>query len=87
MILNFLLFILHGFLSFIVTHLLPAGTPVANPAITGAVIQASGLLSSLGDFVPNGALLAATLVLLGFEAVYGAYKVIKWGYTKIPGIS
>jgi hypothetical protein len=86
MIFNAGLFAIHGFLSF-VSGLLGNSTVTANDSILGAVTTANGYIAAVQDFLPNGPILAATAFLLVFEASYGAYKIVRWAYRKIPGIT
>jgi len=87
MISNAFLLAIHGLLSFIVQHLLPAGSVATNSGIISAITTVNGYFAALSDFFPNTAIFAATAVLFVFELAYAGYKVIRWGYQKIPGIT
>lgn len=60
-----------------------------NASIVAAVATAGGYLNIVYSILPATTivLLGALGVLLVFEGGLGAYKVLKWGYSKIPGIT
>ena len=60
-----------------------------NASIVAAVSTAGGYLNVVYSILPSTTivLLGALGVLLVFEGDLAAYKVLKWGYTKIPGIT
>jgi hypothetical protein len=87
MISNGILFLIHVLLAFIVQHVLPAGSVASNSALTSAITTTGGYFVAISDFFPNTAIFAATAAVFVFELFYAGYKVVRWGYQKIPGIT
>ena len=60
-----------------------------NDSIVSAVSTAGGYLNVVYQPLPATTivLLGALAVLLVFEGGLAAYKVLKWGYSKVPGIT
>ena len=59
------------------------------PAFTSSMINISGYISIVSQILPLtiGALLIAVAVMVTVENADGIFKVAKWIYSKIPGIS
>lgn len=55
--------------------------------ITNAVVYAGQVLSSVSTFLPISTLLAVFSLVLVVELAITTYKLIRWIYRKIPGIS
>lgn len=87
MILNALLLIVHGLLGFIAALVSTQPVVLPDTNMVAAVSTANGYIAAVKDFIPNGTILAATAFLLFFELAYAGYKVVRWGYQKIPGIT
>jgi hypothetical protein len=61
---------------------------VALPAgVAAALSQAGAELAIINAIFPVSTLIAVILAVLGVEAGYFTYKLIRWVYKKIPGIS
>jgi hypothetical protein len=60
-----------------------------NPWFTNSVSTTNTYIAIVYGIIPLTiiALLVALGILIVFELAYGAYRVVKWGYTKIPGIT
>jgi len=58
-----------------------------NNAITTSITTFKSYYLSINDFVPLNTILAIVAFSLTFEGVYFLYKMIRWGYQKVPGIS
>jgi len=91
MLANAILFIIGGWEGILAGMINLAGWQDVQPnaSIVASVSVASGYLH-----IPYAILPATTLVLLGclavllvFEGGLASYKILKWGYTKIPGIT
>lgn len=87
MILNGILLLVHLFLAWLITYILPAGDVSASAAVVSAVSTAGGYLAALRDFIPSTTILLATGALFVFEFLYAVYKMIRWAYQKIPGVN
>jgi len=58
-----------------------------NNAITTSLVNMKSYYTSLNDYVPLDTILAIVAFSLAFEALYFTYKLIRWGYRKVPGIT
>lgn len=58
-----------------------------NNAITNGISALKGYYMSLNDFLPIDVIVAIIAFDLAFEAVLFLYRLLKWAYTKIPGVS
>lgn len=87
MILNLLMNLLMGFMGGIINLLGQAGSVPANNALTEAVTTAAGYYVTFSPFLPMTLLLAANLLILQFDGAYLFYKLVRWAYRKIPGVS
>lgn len=91
MISNAVLFLISGWEG-ILASLITAGgfqDVAPNTSIVAGVSTASGYVGVSYSVLPitTVAILAVLVPLLLFESGYGAYKILKWGYSKIPGIT
>jgi len=87
MITDALLGLLVGFLNAVFSFLTTqADVPVTN-GITSAVTAAASYYSALNSFFPMDALFAIISFELAFESIYFIYKLIRWTYRKVPGIT
>lgn len=87
MIIDALLSILSNFLNFILTFFTTQSDVPATNAITSSIIMAATYYRSLDSFFPVTTLLLIIAFELTFEGIYFIYKMIRWGYTKIPGVN
>lgn len=63
------------------------GEVSTNNAVTIAVVNIRSYYMSVNEYLPIDTILQIVAFSLAFEAVYFAYKLIRWGYRKVPGIS
>lgn len=63
------------------------GTVTANSDIANSIAALSSYLTPLTVILPITTIIAILLFELAFEALYFTYKLIKWGYTKVPFIN
>jgi hypothetical protein len=59
----------------------------ANSGIGTAMASASGYVASINAVFPVSTLLAIVAFILVFDGFWFLYQVIRWAYTKIPGIN
>lgn len=87
MITNALLNILILFLNGIIALLSSRQDVLPNNDITNAVLTADGYYSAMNAYFPVDTILAIVTFWLLFEFLYFGYKLIKWAYSKVPGIT
>ena len=87
MIADILLNIVYVFVLGITQLVAGFGDVTPNNNITTALTTISSYLSPLNNYLPFATILAIVAFDLTFEASYFLYKLIKWGYQKIPGIN
>jgi len=87
MITNILLDIVYAFVSLISRVVASFGEVSENNSITSAIVSMKDYYVSLNDYLPLDVILAIIAFSLAFELVFFFYKLIRWGYQKIPGIS
>jgi hypothetical protein len=90
MITNGLLYMIYAWVDGIALLLSSFANVTPNAWIVSGVTTAGGYFNLLWSIMPLSiyAILGGALVLLlGFELALATYKLIKWGYQKIPGIS
>jgi len=63
------------------------GDVVADNAITSSIVTFKSYYMSLADYLPLNTILAIVAFDLAFEGIYFIYKLIRWGYQKVPGIN
>ncbi len=63
------------------------GTVSANNAITDSVTALKSYYISLNGIAPIDTLLAIIAFDLTFEGSMFLYKLVRWGYRKVPGIT
>jgi hypothetical protein len=59
----------------------------SNSSIVAAIVVANGYISAVPFPYFVLSLLSSLSFLVVFEAAYGTYKVVRWVYKKIPGVS
>ena len=69
--------------------LLLLGNVLPTSAISASILAANSYIAVIGQFLPLtiGSLVLMVGALLLVEFYIGTYKLIKWVYTKIPGVS
>jgi len=63
------------------------GTVSDNNAITSSIVTFKTYYNSLNEYLPISTIVSIVAFVLAFESVYFIYKLIRWGYRKVPGIS
>jgi len=58
----------------------------ANNDLTTAIISFKGYFSSVDNFVPLSVIFAIIAFELSFELSVFTYKLVRWGYQKVPFI-
>ena len=87
MITNALLNILLGFISAITSYFTTqSDVPVSN-FLTSAITAAAGYYSAMSIIFPFNTLFQIIVFELGFEFIFFIYKLIRWAYSKVPGVS
>jgi hypothetical protein len=87
MITDALIGILISFLNLIASTLTTQADVPAITGITSAIGFASGYYSAINVLVPMSTFFAIIAFDLVFEGVYFVYKLIRWGYRKVPGVT
>ena len=82
-----LLELVYLFVSAIALIFSSAQDVVLSPNIASAISAVSGSYSALNGIFPIDTLLAIVAFDLTFELAYFVYKLIRWGYQKVPGIN
>ncbi len=63
------------------------GSVGENNDISNAIISIKSYYMALNEIAPIDVILGIVAFSLAFEGFVFIYKLIKWGYQKIPGIS
>lgn len=87
MIITLLLNIVYVFALGIVALISTFGDVSQNSAITSGLTTMGEYYMSLNDYLPIGVLLAIIAFDLAFELAVFIYKLVRWGYQKVPFIS
>jgi len=89
MITNGLLFVVYAWVTGLGELLSGDGDVTANTGLVASVSTASGYMALIYGILPLStiAILGSLAILLVFEIGLGVYKVVKWGYSKIPGVN
>lgn len=87
MLTNALLSILIAFLNGVIALLSQQGDVPVNNGLTNAITTAAGGFAAMAPYFPIGLLIIANLFFLKFDGIHLVYKLIRWAYRKIPGIS
>lgn len=87
MIVDALLGLLYGFLSLILSFMTTqADVPTTN-AITTAVSTAASYYAAMDVIFPVQTFFDIIKFELVFELIYLGYKLVRWAYRKIPGVT
>jgi hypothetical protein len=87
MIVYWILKIFVYLLSLITAPLLLLPTASLSVNLTGTLTTAGNYLALFDIFLPVGTLLTVFGIIVSIEAGYFSYKVVKWIYNKIPGVT
>lgn len=63
------------------------GTVSENSEVAASIASISSYIAPLAMILPLGTILAIIVFELAFEALYLTYKLIRWAYSKVPGIN
>lgn len=84
MITTAFLYLILGFVNWAITQFPALST---NDSIISSLSAASGYVSSISQVFPVTTLMACLAFVLAFDAGWIVYQLIRWVYTKIPGIN
>lgn len=82
-LLGILLSFVNAIASFFTTQ---ADVPVSN-FLTTSISTAAGYYSAMDLIFPFGTLFAIIAFELTFEALFFIYKLVRWAYSKVPGVN
>jgi len=87
MITKFLIDIAYGFSYTMSLVVASFGTVSTNNTITASIVTMKTYYNSVNAYIPVDTILLIVAFDLAFEGVYFVYKLIRWGYRKVPGIT
>lgn len=87
MITEIFLNIVFSFINLLIGILRGLGTVSPDSAITGGITAISSYLTPLNAILPLSTIISILLFELIFEGLYFTYKLIRWGYSKVPGVN
>jgi hypothetical protein len=87
MIVYWILKIFVYLLSLITAPLLLLPTAALSVNLTGTLTQAGNYMALFNIFLPVAMLFTVFGIVVSIEAGYFTYKVAKWIYNKIPGVT
>jgi hypothetical protein len=87
MITDVLVLFIYYFVLLIVSVISLLGDVTLSPLISQSIATVKPYYMSLDAVFPMATLLVIFAFQLTFEAAYLGYRLLKWAYTKIPGIS
>jgi hypothetical protein len=87
MIVDGILNIIYAFVYAITAVVSSFGDVSESNAITVSIINLKSYYNSLNLYLPLDTITAIVLFSLIFEGIYFTYKLIRWGYRKVPGIT
>ncbi len=87
MITDILLNIVFSFINLLIGIFRAFGTVSPEGAITTGIATISSYLVPLNAILPLGTIILIILFELTFELLYFTYKLIRWGYSKVPGVN
>ena len=87
MIVDTLLEFVYVFVAGIASLVSLFGDVVPNPTIGVAFSTMTSYYAAINAYLPVDTLLAILAFDLIFEASYLSYKLLKWAYSKVPGIT
>jgi hypothetical protein len=87
MILDAILTILWLFLTVLLSPFTLLNNVSPDSTVVSAIATATGYISALGVIIPMTAFRFVLIGTLAFEVPYGVYKIVRWVYRKVPGIT
>jgi len=79
--------LIYGFVYAISRVVSSFGDVSANNAITTSIVTFKTYYNSVNAYIPVDTILLIVAFDLAFEGVYFLYKLVRWGYRKVPGIT
>jgi hypothetical protein len=87
MVTKFILDIFYGFAYGISLVVASFGEVSENNAVASSIVTLKTYYTSLNDYLPIDTIVAIIAFSIAFETAYFLYKLVRWGYRKVPGIS
>lgn len=87
MITDLILDIIYRFVYGISLIVASFGEVSENNNVTTAITTLKNYYMSLDAYVPLDTIVSIVAFSLAFEGVYFIYKLVRWGYRKVPGIT
>ena len=87
MITDLILQIFYGFSYGISLVVASFGEVSSSNAITSSILTFKTYYMSLNEFIPLDTIVTIIAFDLIFESAVFLYKLVRWGYRKVPGIS
>lgn len=87
MLTDLFLSLVYEFVSLIARIVSNWGTVSADNGISTSILAVKSYYLALYDFIPLTTIIAIAIFVLVFEGIYGTYKLVRWGYQKIPGVN
>jgi len=87
MITDFLITIIYNVVAVIVNIFAILPNVTLNGNIASSLTSIAPYYNAIETIFPIGTLISILGVELTFIGLYFTYKIIRWGYTKIPGIN
>ena len=87
MITGYLLDLVYLFVLGIVSLVGSFGDVTSDNVVTTAFSTLSGYYAALDPYIPIATILAIVAFEIAFETSYFLYKLIRWGYQKVPGVN
>lgn len=81
-----LMYLFYYTILFIASPLLLLPDVTLSSNVTSAITSAGNYLSIVNSVVPVSSLVAIILLMVSIDTGIFTYKIVKWLYTKIPGI-
>lgn len=87
MITNAILDIIYRFVLGVSLVVASFGTVDDNNLVTTSIVTLKTYYNSLNAFLPIDTIVSIVAFSLAFEGIYFIYKLVRWGYQKIPMIN
>jgi len=87
MIIDILLNLLYAFIFIVISPFTLLSDVQPNNDLTTSIVTFVSYFSSLYFIVPFATIFGIIAFELAFETLYFGYKLIRWAYRKIPGVT
>jgi hypothetical protein len=87
MITSIILTLVYYFIYAVISPLLLFADVSLPAAVSNAITTAGGYIGIFSVIIPAGDLLTIVALVISIEAVVFFYRIIRWIYNKIPGVS